>query len=225
MRYLKVLGVALVAMFALGITAISASALPDLSVTLGSAYPIHVNFADNGTTITKLETTGGSKLAGKGVSVLLLSENTLSSLGTFEAVFLGVKDGSAACSNGTEKETVATKGTYHLVTVTLTPTLTSGVAFLVTPLTITCAKVKVEVEGCALSTLTAAAGEITEASGELKGKNGKNTLEKFENDSGTSVECILKANFGTGLLQADEIVEELVTLKVLESKMFEISGL
>jgi hypothetical protein len=228
MRYLKILGVALVAMFSLGVTVTSAFAtLPDISIALGGAYPIHLNFADNKETPTKLETTGGSKLEGKGLLVLLLVTE-LSALGTFEALFLNVKEGAKECNSvGDKKEEVLTKGTFHIVYPTLSP-LTIGIAFLVEEVTIECAKVKVKVKGCALSSITHpknSSEDVELITGALEGKNGKNTLTKYDNDEGNSVECKLEANFGTGFLQAAEIVGEPIHIVSLESKMFTIQNI
>lgn len=233
MRHLKVLGVSLVAMFALGITATSAFAvLPDLSIALeGSKYPVHLQFKDNGTTIATLNTTGGSKTEAKGVLLLLLSENKLGSGGTFEALFLNVKQGTFACEQTGEKnkEEVLTKGTYALVYPSLSP-LTLGLAFKVEPVAFTCnsKKVSVKVEGCALSKVTdpkTGTEDVELATGELKGDGkGKNLLTEYDNAEGTGkVSCQLKANFGTGFLQAEENIGEAVHLEVLEKNMFTIS--
>ena len=100
MRQLKILGLALVAIFALGITASSAFAaalLPDvhcLSSEEKVCYPLHLNFADNGKTVAKLETSGGGLLENQaGVSVLLRSTE-LSGLGSFSTTYLGVIKGN-----------------------------------------------------------------------------------------------------------------------------------
>ena len=71
MRQLKVLGVALMAIFALGITATSsfaAALLPDVHCLASEekvCYPLHLNFADNGKTEARLESTGGGVLESK----------------------------------------------------------------------------------------------------------------------------------------------------------------
>lgn len=225
MRHLKVLGVALVAMFVFGITATSAFALPDISIALGGAYPIHLQFADNGKTVSKLETTAGRKLEGQGLLLLFLVE-ALGALGKFEALFLKVVEGKekTPCNSSGDKEgEVLLKGEFHLVPLTLTP-LTTGVLYLFSELEIVCAKVKVKVKGSVLSTLNAGTGEITEIGGKLEGSKGKNTLTKFFNDAGTEIEAKLESNFGTGFLQSDEVVGEEVKTPALEGKMFEITG-
>lgn len=226
MRHLKILGVALVAMFALGITATSAFALPDISIALGGAYPIHLQFGDNGKTKSLLETITGAALHGEGLLLLLLTKE-LSSLGTYEALFLNVIGPLPKTTNcnteGDKKGEVLTTGTFHVVYIKLTP-LTLGIAFLTAPVTIKCEKTTTKVEGCALSTLEAAEGELTKVSGELKGEKGKNNLTKYFNSEGKEVECKLLSNFGTGNQQSDEVVAEPIPLEVLEGKMFEITG-
>ncbi|MFI4985143.1 MAG: hypothetical protein ACHQAV_04040 [Solirubrobacterales bacterium] len=218
MKLVKVLSIALVAVSASCITAASASALPDISITLGGSYPLQLHFADNGKTSWKLETTGGSKLEGKGLS-LLLSVAELSALGKFEAIILGVKDNKTACnSKGAKTEEVLTKGTFHIV---FTPSV-AGLLFLVEEVEIECGKVKVKVRGSAIASLNAAEGEITEVGDKLEGAKGKNALETYLNDEGKEVKGIIEANFGTGFVQADEAFGEEVKLAAVESKMFEL---
>jgi hypothetical protein len=228
MRHLKVLGVALIAMFAFGLTATSAFAtLPDLSIALGGAYPVHLQFNDVEKTGTRLNTTAGNKLSGKGLLVLLLS-TALSALGTFEALFLKVKNGTTACEQEGEKnkEEVLTSGEFHLVYPTLSP-LTLGIAFLLHLILIKCGAVKIHIEGCVVGKIThpeKASEDVELATGLLEGdKKGKNTITEYENEAGEKVKGILLANFGTGFLQAEEAVEEPVHLETLEKKMFTIS--
>jgi hypothetical protein len=230
MRHLKLVCVTLVAIFVLSITATSTFALlPDISVALeGTSYPIHMNFTDNGKTPTKLETTGGNKLEGKGLLVLLLSEKELSALGTFEALFLNVKEGAKECnSKGDKKEEILTTGTYHIVYPTLAP-LTIGVAFLVKEVEIECAKVKIKLKGCALALITHPQNsneDVMLMTLALLGAKGKNEHTEYENDSGSIVKCILEANFGPGFLQADEAVGESIHLTTLANNMFTISNI
>lgn len=226
MRPLKVLGLVLVAIFALGITATSALAeleLPDVHVLAGEAYPLHLNFADDGKTKTVLQSTGGGKAEGKGVSVLLLIKE-LSSLGTFEAIFLNVKLGTAACTGeGDKVEEVLTKGEFHIVHLKTKP-LTLGIAFLLELVLFLCGKLKVHVLGCALSSLNATKEmeDLTEVGGNLEAdKKGKNLLTKYIDDNEKELECKLESNVGGGFAQSSEEIEGTVLLKALESKMFE----
>jgi hypothetical protein len=228
MRPLKVLGVALVTMFVFGITVTSASAtLPDISIALGGAYPIHMNFSDNGTTKTRLETTGTEALKGEGLLVLLLTTE-LSALGNFEALFLNVKEGKTSCNSvGDKAGEVLTKGEFHIVYPSLSP-LTLGVAFLVEEVVIECAKLKIKVKGCALASITHpknSSEDVELVTSELLGEKGKNTLTKYDNDEGNQVGCKLEANFGTGFLQAAEVIGEPIHIVSLESKMFTIQNI
>jgi len=225
MRHLKILGIALGAMFALGITATSAFALPDISLLPGESFPLHLNFADNGETVSSLETTGGAKLESKSGLLLLLLVEELGSLGTFDALFLKVKEGNTEChTTGDSAGTVLLTGTFHVVLGP--PAGALRVLFLVEEFEIVCGEVKVKVKGSVLSTLEAGkeSEDLTQASGELKGKNGKPTLTEYYNDNGETVKAKLEANFGSGFQEADENVGEKVTLKALEGKMFVITG-
>jgi hypothetical protein len=226
MRHFKILGVAFAALFILGVTATSAFAtLPDVSAL---AFPLHLNFADNGKTATKLETLGGAlALKGEGVSLLMLAK-ALGSLGSYTTVFLNVTlVGGESCNTaGSAKGEVAVpENEYHVVYPSLSP-LTLGLAFLVKEFSFKCGLVEVKIRGCALAKITepSTEAETTLAAGVLLGTGGKNELTEFENAEGTGkVKCILEANVGAGFTQADETVGESVHLVALESGMFKIS--
>src|SRR6202451_625516 len=127
MKHLKLLGVALAALFALGITTATAFALPDVSLTLaGSSFPLHLDVTLL-SVATNLSTSSGAHFEGVGVLLLLLALS-LTSLGTFEALFTKVKDsfdGAECKSPGDPLGEVLTKGTYHFVWTSLSP-LTLG---------------------------------------------------------------------------------------------------
>lgn len=224
MRHLKILGVALVAMFALGITATSAlAALPDVSIALGGTYPLHLNFADNGKTATRLNTTAGNKIEGKGVATLLLWTE-LSSLGTFTANFLNVKEKTVACNTeGDATETVLTKGSAHVVFLTLTTDpenkLTLGIAFLPELVTVKCGKAVAKVEGCVVGPITDPANgteDVTLATGTLLGDGkGKQKQTEYYENAGKLTKCILLSNFGTGNVQSEENIGEAVHYEAL----------
>jgi hypothetical protein len=225
MRHFKALGVAFAALVVLGVTATSAFAtLPDISAL---AYPLHLNFADNGTTVTKLETTAATKLEGKGVLLLLLVEK-LSELGLYLTLFLHVTNGTENCNTPGDAagEVLLGDNEVHLVYPSLSP-LTLGAAFLVKEFTIDCGMVEIKVKGCALAKVThptSGTEEVTLTTGELTGANGKNTLTEYDNAAGTGkVKCILLSNFGAGFLQSDENIGEAVHLVALEGGMFKIS--
>ncbi|MFI5091170.1 MAG: hypothetical protein ACHP7P_14040 [Terriglobales bacterium] len=231
MRHLKVLGVALVAIFALGLTATSALAeitLPDVHILEGTEkYPLHLNFADNGLTPTALHAAAGGVLEGKGVSILTLT-NELSALGLFSATFLNVTNAAKEKCNtaGDVAGEVLSSGEFHIVPVNLT-TLQFGVAFLATEIAIKCGLTTIHIKGCVLSTLEVAnESEVKAIKGALEGdKKGKNTLTKYIDDLGEPLECILLSDFGTGFKQSSEEVGEAVTLEALEKKMFTILNL
>jgi hypothetical protein len=225
MRYLKILGTTLMAMLTLGIAATSASALtlPDIHAL---TYPLHLNFEDNGTTGSKLIDVAGNKLEGKGLK-LLFNITELTSLGTFEALFLNVK-------NPTTKETCKTandaagevllKGTFHIVP--LNTSKEDGIDFKFKEFRITCGAAEiVKVRGSAISTLNfekkTETEEFTQLCGELKGDGkGHNILTEYLNDSGVKVKNILEDEFGLGFNQASEEVEGEVCAKALNSGMF-----
>jgi hypothetical protein len=234
MRYLKVLTVALVAMLAYGIVATSAFALPDISLLPGEKYPLHLNLEDNGKTVTRFVDTAGNELSGAGLKLLFLI-NELTSLGTFEALFLNVKRLPQKESCNTEGNKIGeelVKGTFRVTWLTLTP-LTNGILFLFKELKIKCPALTVRIRGSFISSLKEpkAGEEVTELCGKLEGNGkGKNNLQEFENDKGEKVKAILEDNFGTGFLQlAVEVTGEStgneVCAKALEKKMFEITGL
>ena len=224
MKRLKISTTVLAALL-LGAPATSAFALlPTLSAL---AYPLHLNFVDNGATELKWETTAGSKLEGKGVSLLLIA-TALSESGTFRLSFLQVKLGTTSCNTEGDAagEVLFTAGEYHLVYPSLSP-LTLGLAFSVGEITSTCGTLKINLRGCLLASVTdpkAESAEVGLATAEVTGAKGKNTLTKFYNAEGTgTVECKVEANFGTGYLQSDFVIGEPLHLVALESGMFKIS--
>ncbi len=85
MRRFRLLGVMLVVACAMGVMAVSAFALPDISLTLGAAYPLHLNYLSN-IANTTLDTAAGTELQGEGLHVLFLI-GELTALGTFRAIF------------------------------------------------------------------------------------------------------------------------------------------
>ena len=232
MHRLKLLGVLIGALFALGAMAVSASAftLPDISIALGGTYPLHF---DGSPTITKpattLSTAGGSVLTGTGVSLLLLTTE-LSALGTFSSTFLEVTHGTTEkChSVGDATGVVLVGGEFHIV---LGPGGTKKllyILFLVTTLEIICAALNIEVRGDTLGTF-AVPGEVeTEdyetATGRLEGEKGKPKFSEYFNDGGTIVKTKLESEFGSGFLASDENVEGEFILTTLNSQMYTVTG-
>jgi hypothetical protein len=232
MRYLKVLGAGVLAVFgvmAFVITATSSAAavaLPDVHVLSGESYPLHLNFSDNKPTVTKLSNEAGGKLAGTGLLLLFLTFG-LSSLGSFEVLFLKVlepKTGNSCSTTGDSAGEVLLKGSFHIV-----PTKTTGataVLYLFAPFKITCGTVKDSVEGSTLSPITEKGTEgtnLTELCGTSTG-NGKGTptVTEYINDNGTKVKVALTSDIG-GLEgeSAEEITGE-VCPEALGGKMFQL---
>jgi len=243
MRSLRLLGVALAAMFALSITALgtatTAFGLPDVSILPKETFPLDLHFADNGTTPGKLETSTGALLEGKGVEVLLLL-SALSALGEFHALFLNVelpKIATKCNSSGDLAGEVLITGEWHLVPIsTATGAHVNGIAFLLTNLVlITCGSTKVDVKGCALAktSLTTNNTDLTSTSGELGSDNkGKALQREYLNDLPKLVKCILETEIvGSGIVrEGAEVVNEgkSITLTIPTTSlalMFELTGL
>jgi len=201
MRHVKTLGVTLVAIFtlgvmALGMTATSAFALPDVSLLAGSTetFPVDLHFADNGTTPTKLETTAGPLLKGTGVEILL-ELTKLSPLGTFSTDFLNVTNGAGeSChSSGEKAGVVLVTGEWHLVPITTKPLLNGTALLLGSLVLVECSKEKVDIRGCALATTTVEEGKDYTGSTGALATNGKGQQEHREylNDVPENVKCVL----------------------------------
>jgi hypothetical protein len=232
MRYLKVLGAGVLAVFgvmAFVITATSSAAavaLPDVHVLSGESYPLHLNFSDNKPTVTKLSNEAGGKLLGTGLLLLFLLVG-LSSLGSFEVLFLQVlepKTGNSCSTTGDSAGEVLLKGTFHIV-----PTSAAGataVLYLFAPFKITCGTVKNTVEGDTLSPITEKGTEgsnLTELCGTSEGNGkGEPKVKEYINDNGTKVKTLLNSDIG-GLEgeSAEEVTGE-VCPEALGGKMFQI---
>jgi hypothetical protein len=236
MKHLKVLGVAFVALFAFGITtATTAFALPDISITLGGAYPLHLEVTLL-TLATKLSSGTGKSLTGEGFLLLYLTKE-LTALGTFEALFLKVENAKKTkCNSVADKAgEVLTRGTFHVVYTSLngsTQGLQLGVLYLVQPFEIECGTEEFPlVRGSLLSSINSSgtgtgstSNELTTLSGASPGNGaGVPTIKFYDNESGVAQLAKLETNFGTGFVTtAEEITETTVT--ALEGKMFVISS-
>jgi hypothetical protein len=233
MKHFKLLGTVLCAALALGVIAPSAFAetvnLPDISLTLGGAYPLVLTFADNSKTPTGFQSTSGGKLEGEGVA-LTLEVAALGSSGTYLGIFLKVKQsGMTACkTNGAGAEEVITKGKFSLVPLENTAALPLGILFEPEEATVECGATKIKLRGKVLSSLVKIqneANELTEAGAVLEGdKKGKNDITEYVNDEGRKVKAILEANFGTGFFQADDSIMEEIAFKAMGGKMFVITN-
>jgi hypothetical protein len=231
MRYLKLLSVGVMAVFAVFAFAVTASSsalvLPDIHVLSGETYPLHLNFSDNKTTHSNLNDTAGNKLEGTGLLLLFLTFE-LSSLGSFEALFLKVinKKGASCNSEGDPSGEVLIKGSFHIVP--LNTSKEDAILYLFKELTIECnaGKEKVFVKGSLLSPINfkgvAETSDFTELCGSALGDNkGKNTVTKYLEDAGNSAEAKIEANFGTGFHQGAEEVPEICP-EALGGKMFQV---
>jgi hypothetical protein len=238
MRYLNRVAPAMMTASVLALAAAtSASALPDVSVTLsGGTYPLHLEVTLL-TVKTKLTNVVKENLTGEGLLLLvLLSE--LGHLGTYEALFTKIesKSGTECFSEENAKKDpvgeILTKGTWHLVYTSLSGSsqgLQLGVLALASPVEVVCGTEIIKVKGDLLSSVAAQGGaeteEYTKGSGVLLGnKEGKPNITIFYNEAGTSVKAKLEANFGTGFKEADEEVEEVITSTALEGKMVVVTS-
>jgi hypothetical protein len=233
MKYVKVLGVAFAALFALGIsTASTAFALPDLSISLGGSYPLHLEVTLL-TLATKLSAVAeATALTGEGLLVLFLTA-ALTSLGTFQALFLKVKNaGGAKCASEGDKEgEILTRGTFHLVYTSLSGSafgLQLGVLFLVELVpVVTCGEEKIKIKGSVIGAISGAGTEgteLTSLSATLSG-NGKGipTFNVFYNDEALPRLARLESNFGAGFVPTAEETGSVTTF-TLEGKMFNITS-
>jgi hypothetical protein len=232
MKRLKLVGVLLGALFALGLMATSALAalsLPDISVTLtGGVYPVHAQGKTVATATTLLETAGAGVLNGTGVTLLLLTTE-LSGLGTFTSDFTKVENPEKIkChSIGDAEGVVLVNGEFHLVPISLSP-LNIGILFLVSELEVECpAGINVLIRGNILASVEGIGSEGTELtgfSGALLGEKGKQKISEYYNDGGTKIKAKLESEAGAGFTASSEQVGEPVSLQVLGSQMIVITG-
>jgi hypothetical protein len=227
MNRLKLLGVSLVALFAMGMMATSAFALPDVSLTLsGSAFPLKLSYANNGTSKTELQSASGAVLSGEGLS-LLLSTSVLTALGTFRADFFKVKRSTTNCNSiGDATGVVLTEGTFAVVYTSLSP-LTLGVLYSPKAFEVACGSLDIEVQGTTISSLNGTGTEATELTnvfGQLAGTKGKANIKTYYNTAGTALTAKLESNVGAGFAESNQIVEGEPVLTALGSNMFRITG-
>jgi hypothetical protein len=228
MKYLRIL-LGLAAMVAFSIMTTSALALPDVSVTLGGAYPIHL-VRTLLSTKSALETTSGSKITAEGIlELFLISE--LTSLGKFELLFLNWREGTISCNSAGDKAgEVLTKGTFHVVLLTNGMVKQLGDLLEFAEVKMECGEEKIKVKGSLLSPQQQEGTEATEFNTVLfvlegNGK-GKQKQTKYLNDTGTESAALLLSNFGSGFLESNEVLTSPteITLLTLENKMFVITG-
>jgi len=229
MRHLKLFGLALAALFVLGIATAGAAqaqfTLPDLSLLPGEPYPLHLNY-ESATEKTKLSNPV-EVLEGEGLKLLILCES-LTSLCKYLVTFENVKTekGVACNSVGDAAKTVLVAGEeVHFVSYLASGVLKLGLLYLVANvLSIECGSLKIKVKGSALSGATPnGEADQTELGGTLTGNGaGKPTLTTYYNDSKEEVKAKLESNFGTGYKESAEEAAGTVTVKAL-SGMFDIT--
>jgi hypothetical protein len=238
MNRFKLLGVMLGAVCAMGLMATSAFALPDISVTLGGTYPLHLEYS-NATVKTELQNANGGVLHGEGLKVLYLI-GELTALGTFRATFSKVTKETEKCLNtGTEANgEVLTEGEFHIVYTSLpgsTGGLQLGILYLLKELTgateIKCPKNAntIKVKGSVIGSLnlngTTEATQLTSLKSILNGSKGKANIRTYWNDAGTEVLAKLESNIdGAGFKESNQIVAGEPEAVALESKMFVLTS-
>ncbi len=242
MKRFKLLGVMLAAMCAMGLMATSAFALPDISVTLTSTYPLHLEY-NNATVPTKLESVNAGVLSGVGLKVLYLI-GELTALGTFRATFKSVLKGTEKCFNtGVEANgEVLTEGSFHIVYTSLTGQtgfgLQIGILYLVTSLEgatkITCPTNanEVRVRGSVIGSINllakgnTAQKQYSGLASVLTGTAGKQTIRAYWNNAGTGLLAKLLSSIdGANFLESNQVVEGEPEATALEGKMFTITSI
>lgn len=204
------------------------SSLPDISITLGGAYPIHI-IRTLLSTKTALETTSGSKITAEGILELFLIPE-LTSLGKFELLMSRFDFEETKCeSTGDKAGEVLTKGTFHVVLLTNGLAKQLGDLLEFEEVKIDCGEVKIKVKGSLLSPQQQEGTEATEFNTvlfKLEGNGaGKQKQTKYLNDTGTESAALLLSNFGSGFLESNEVLTgpTEITLLTVENKMFVIT--
>jgi hypothetical protein len=215
----------------------SASALPDISLTLeGATYPVHMSVTAL-TIKTKLTNLVKEGLVGEGVLIIVFL-NELGHLGTYEALFTKVvnKAGTPCSSEEAGRKDpsgeVLSKGTWHLVYTSLAGSsqgLQLGVLALASPSEVVCGAEVVKVKGDELGSVQTLEGtEATEydsGTGVLLGNaEGSPNIRFFYNEAGASVRTRLEVNFGSGFKEGDEELAEPTTSTTPGGKMVVITS-
>jgi hypothetical protein len=235
MKQIKILGLALVAVFALAsaVAATSAMALelPDIHVVLGEAAPV----TGEGTTGKKqgaatLETEVGSKLSAEELKILLKLE-ALSALGPVDLHFVNVAEGKGPTKCNTEGDAegvvLLPKAEYHIVAFkNAGGVLLQEVVILFPETTMKCNKLSVKLRQPVLAKLIVAGNtQVTSFGVDAKcaGK-GKQELSTYFNDEGKELtKQLITSNFGLGFENGCEATAE--EIKIKTNKMIEFLGL
>jgi hypothetical protein len=199
MKRIRILGVALVAVFAFG--AVASAAMPKFSPATneGTSKSSTATFTEEGEifSIKCEKNTGTSKI-----------ENETE--GKFTETFNKCKAaGIETCTGeGQKSGVIVVEGTFMLGLIKLEET-GAGIAFLPTPTIFACAGTKIEVTGCAAGPVTPTGTKTTTFTVELKASKGKQSPNEFESKS-----CKLTSKKGSesakegGQEQKEEITEK-----------------
>jgi len=198
-----------------------------VSFLAGEGVPVTLKSESN-EFATKLESKSG-KLEGKGVSVELEDTKAGAISGKGKVVFLKVKNGATECNTegAASGEVVLSGLEWRLVFTNVTPTL--GILYtLPKAATIVCGKVKVQLEGSVIASIspinmelsTSEAFSSKESCKESEQELSAYLTQEAEEEEGKSAE--LKVNFGLGKEKACENIEGEVKLQ--PSKMLEVVG-
>jgi hypothetical protein len=224
MKRLKIAGVLLASLFALGLMTTSAfAALPDLGLLSGEKFPGEAKASS--TAVTALENSGGSVLTGKGVETKLVWAS-LSALGVYTSQFKEVVKGAKKCeTTGAGAGKVLIGGEVHLVFTSTAP-LTVASLFLVPETTIECEGLNVKVRGAVLGTYEGLLNtDLTTFTGELKGSAGVQNIAKYLNNGGTVVEASLLSSVEGGTFKkSSQNIAAKQEFKVEGGKMIIITG-
>jgi hypothetical protein len=219
MKRFTMAGLALAAVLMFGIASASALTLPEVFAGQGSAFPILIS----GRLISsgRLLTVAGSELTGTAVEVTIRLAAAGAALGTYDALFINVKEGNIECKTPPLPQgNVLVLGLAHLVYIPPFPRL--GGLFLVPTTVVDCGttanptKVVLKVDG---SVLTSVNGTINKATttfnGALRGNGGgKAELTTYYSDAGTETSSLLLSNFGLGFEESAGEIEGTVPFVV-----------
>jgi opacity protein-like surface antigen len=231
MRRLKLMGLAIVAVFALAAIAVASAsaALPEVKTALGEAFPAVASGESGNAT---LSTALSSPITATGVKIKI-EFSKASDEGTYTANFTGTTFEKEQCNTeGDADNTVLVSGKLNLV-VALNAAKTgnqfAGAFTVPAGFNVKCGplgkvKLTIPVEGIAIGAIeeVTESKELTTFKGNLKctkPSNGKQELKEFKNEAGTFEKQILKANLGLGNESGCEEVEKAVPLT--STKMIE----
>jgi hypothetical protein len=205
---------------------VAVTGLPVISVTLGSAYPLHIQHSS--ATIKTKVSDPVENLKGEGLT-LSFATTASGSSGTFEATFKEMENskGSKCETAGAGAGTVVMKGTFAIVSTSVTEPLL-GILYSPETVELTCAPVKAKVKGTMLASLKpegSEAEELASFSEELTGNGaGVPTLKTYYNEAGEAKVAQLLTNFGTNYKESAEELGAEITTTATESKMFTITS-